>query len=423
MTIQWVNHACYVLEHEDLRIICDPWMEGRVFNESWAHLAETAFAYEDFRDITHIWFSHEHPDHFFPPNLQKIPEESRKNITVLYQETIDAKVVHFCAKLGFKEIIALKRLTEYRLSDEVTVINGKVKNDTDSWLYIKTPSFTILNVNDCVFEPSELEALSRQFGKVDVLFTQFSYASWVGNREDVAAKTAAADGKLQEIASHVRAFEPTFTVPFASFVWFCHEDNFHANAQANDVEKAARFIEELGSKAVVLYPGDKWGLGEEHDSAAAVAKYGEDLKTLDQRELTKFATVSVEALRQNVAKFVEKALSRNNRRKLKSYKPMRVYLTDHDKTFEVSYKDGLREVSLPKNQADIAFHSQNLSYCLNFDWGFDTILVAGTFEKPPGGDFQRFMEYQWVASLNNNGKTMKGIIGRTRDRLIAKLVG
>lgn len=66
---------------------------------------------EDFQYVTHIWFSHEHPDHFAPGNLFKIPKKFREKTTVLYQETMDRKVAAFCKKLEFKAIVELKQDT------------------------------------------------------------------------------------------------------------------------------------------------------------------------------------------------------------------------------------------------------------------------------------------------------------------------
>ena len=102
MKIEFVNHASYIIDTGSIRMISDPWMEGYAFNKGWSLLIPTKFNYDDFKDITHLWFSHEHPDHFAPPNLFKIPEEHRKNITVFYQKTEDGKVAGFCRKLRFQ---------------------------------------------------------------------------------------------------------------------------------------------------------------------------------------------------------------------------------------------------------------------------------------------------------------------------------
>ena len=88
-------------------VIMDPWLEGSVFDESWSLLAPSIFTNRDFETITHIWFSHEHPDHFFPPNLLRIPAEIRARIHVIFQPTIDRRVVDFCRKVGFASVAEL----------------------------------------------------------------------------------------------------------------------------------------------------------------------------------------------------------------------------------------------------------------------------------------------------------------------------
>jgi UDP-MurNAc hydroxylase len=87
MLIRWVNHASFLLETGKIKLICDPWIEGTAFNNGWRLVSPTKFAYQDFAVVTHIWFSHEHPDHFSPSNLRSIPEEFRRRITVLFHRT------------------------------------------------------------------------------------------------------------------------------------------------------------------------------------------------------------------------------------------------------------------------------------------------------------------------------------------------
>jgi UDP-MurNAc hydroxylase len=87
--IRWINHAGFELQTQGLRIVCDPWLDGLAFAQSWALLSETQFKPADFAGVDYIWFSHEHPDHFSPANIRSIPESARSGITVLFQKTKD----------------------------------------------------------------------------------------------------------------------------------------------------------------------------------------------------------------------------------------------------------------------------------------------------------------------------------------------
>jgi L-ascorbate metabolism protein UlaG (beta-lactamase superfamily) len=133
MQIEWVNHASFIFKYDNVSLITDPWFEGTAFDNGWALLAAQNFSIEKFAGITHIWFSHEHPDHFSPPNLNKIPQAFRKNITVLFQSTTDRKVAAYCSKAGFKAVIELPTSQYVALSDKVSVKCNPF-TDGDSWL-------------------------------------------------------------------------------------------------------------------------------------------------------------------------------------------------------------------------------------------------------------------------------------------------
>jgi hypothetical protein len=420
MIIEWVNHASFIVKTGEISLLSDPWIEGRVFNNSWDHISKSQFSYNDFKNVSHIWFSHEHPDHFFPPNLNKIPQDIRSNIVVLFQETIDKKVFDFCQKLGFKQVVELPLNCWFKITDDFQIFCDRVSNDTDSWLVIKHKNFTLLNLNDCVFNSfDELRSVQEKVGKLDVLFTQFSYANWVGNINDINSKKKQASEKLEEIKHQIEVFNPKYTIPFASYVWFCAEDNFHMNEYANSIDDVEVFISNNNSYPIVLYPGEKWSIGNFHDSKKSINKYLTDRLEIKNRFQTKFEKIPIEVLLKSATNFINRAFSENNKLKLLSYNPMKIFLTDYSEAFEFSFKKGLKKnIQLGYNDCDISFCSQNLKYCFDFKWGFDTIFVAGTFEKPEGGNFKNVLEYQWINNLNNKGKRMDGFFKRVLLRFL-----
>ncbi|NNC96362.1 MAG: hypothetical protein HKN92_12450 [Chitinophagales bacterium] len=419
MKIKWVNHASFITEYGSIKMICDPWIDGRVFNEGWEHISETKFTYEDFRDITHIWFSHEHPDHFFPPNLKQIPEQYRKNIVVLYQKTIDKKVSDFCKHLGFKELLELEPWEWYHLSNDFRVMNAKVKNDTDSWLLAKTPEKTYFNTNDCILDDkNEILRIKEIAGNIDVLFTQFSYAAWAGNKEDTELRGKFAMEKLHEIKTQISSFSPTFTVPFASYVWFCLADNFYMNDMMNKIDEIEKYILEIGSLPVILYPGQEWNVGEDFDNDIAISAYLEDIKSkIENPVFSNKASVTFLDLKTTAEAFAVRSLELNNKAKLLSYPLCTFYITDMDKTLSFSFKNGLQQIDIAYDDCDIALASYSLKYCLDFAWGWDTLNVNGAYQKPKNGDFQNFIEYQWVATLNNQGKRIGNIFERAINKV------
>ncbi len=74
--IKWVNHASYVLEYGSLKLITDPWIEGRYLTgvgNTW-HLPFSRTTI--LGTLRTSGFLHEHPDHFFRPTFPKFPKRT-----------------------------------------------------------------------------------------------------------------------------------------------------------------------------------------------------------------------------------------------------------------------------------------------------------------------------------------------------------
>ena len=94
MKIEFINHAGYLI-HGEKTILCDPWINGSVFNNGWRLLLDSKKNASDFKTVDYIWISHEHPDHFDPKFFNKIDSVFRKKIKILFQYTRDKRVITF----------------------------------------------------------------------------------------------------------------------------------------------------------------------------------------------------------------------------------------------------------------------------------------------------------------------------------------
>lgn len=425
MTIKWINHAGFLLESGQIKLVCDPWIEGTAFDNGWKLLSPTLFSYDDFKNVTHIWFSHEHPDHFSPPNIKKIPPQYRSQITVLYQTTDDKKIVKFCRDAGFKAIIELPPSQWFTVADDFLVMNQNDK-DGDSWLAIRAEGLSLLNLNDVVAyrTDAQLTSLNKLIGGIDVLFTQFSYANWVGNPSDVAYRQTCADEKIKAIEDQIRIFQPRFVVPFASYVWFCHVENYYVNDCANKIGDIHTWLLSQDVESIVMYPNDEWTIGQTYDSEKAVNRYNADYKKIEENpELLNSKSIDFETLKASASKYVEQISKKNgNIIKWKLKKPAKIYLTDINQPVRLTLK-GMTESNDWIDDCDIAVSSAALGYCLKFDWGGGTLNVNSRFEKPKNGDFINIENYFYIANLNNMGQnyTIKRIIENGLRRLKGKL--
>jgi UDP-MurNAc hydroxylase len=403
MRIQWVNHASFVIRSGGIHLITDPWLEGTAFNHGWKLLSPTAFRYEDFADITHIWFSHEHPDHFSPPNLKRIPEDLRRKITVLFHETRDKRVVKVCRAYGF-EVQELANGEVVALAEDFRLICGR-QGLIDSWMAVFSENKTLLNMNDCIFRKREdLSSIQEKVGKVDVSLLQFSYANWVGNKGDSVSHIRHAQRKLSEIKVHLQLFRPSFFIPCASFVYFSHAENFFMNECANRIDAIYEYAsKDLKVPTVVLYPGDTWDVGNPRDSTGSLRRYQADVERALSCKPDTSPTVDLRRLCEVADAFVRKSNHKNNRLLLKALPPTVVRLSDLSIDVELSYREGLKQVK--GKQADIVTSSDSLNYCLQFDWGGDTLAVNGRYQTVPGGNARAFFRIFRVAAHNSAGNS------------------
>ena len=74
--------------------------------------------------------------------------------------------------------------------------------------------------------------------------------------------------------------------------------------------------------------------------------------------------------------YKESALSKNNRRKLHSCAPMKIYLTDWKKSIQFSFSKGLElDKKISKHDFEVAIESQNVKFCFDFEWDKNIILI------------------------------------------------
>ena len=407
MELEFVNHASLIIKHKKVNLIMDPWFEGIVFDNGWSLLSESKFKIEDFERITHIWFSHEHPDHFFPPLLNKIPKEFKEKITVLYHKTNDKKVINYCIKLGFKEVIELSPNKQYVIQDDLKIICNEY-TDGDSWAYFSTDNYGILNINDCIItNKSEAETIRSKIGKVDILLTQFSYANKIGNINDDELRIHAINEKKERIRAQSDVFKPKFIIPFASFVFFSHEENKYMNLHLFNLREIVSFVEEeLHNKAIVLFPGDLWNLDAKWDSEIGVKNYESDFDKVKKFNFIKTKQVDLKELKKQSVTYSKRLISKNPT--LKSlFKKLhfRFFISDLNIACLFDGRSGMTERDFSKEQSDIIISSEALSYIFKFEWGASTCNVNARYQTTEKGDSYRFNLLLRIGNLNNEGKT------------------
>lgn len=403
--IHWINHAGYELRSNGVRIVHDPWIQGLAFQDGWSLVSESRYDYDQFFGVDYIWISHEHPDHFAPAVLRKIPADARSAITLLHRETRDKRIIEFCRKLGFR-VQELPPGRRVLLKNGLSILCGCVADD--SWSFVTTPNGSYFNANDCVgVDWSRVaDTLDRP---VEVLLAQFSYANWVGNPGDSANMRRSAERKLAQIDEQLAAFRPTTFIPFASYVWFCRPDNFHMNGLANRIDLVyERFKDRL--RTVVLYPGDVYPLGDaSFDSETAVRRYISDWNGHAEPLPTNDPSHPVEKLQQ-LSQAHQHALHLKNL--MWMLKPLlwvgfiqsrKLFLNDLGQGLEYSMFGGILKTGLQRTDCEVELTSASFANMLSNGYGYSTLYINGRFTELRPGMFGQLGRHFAVFSQNSVG--------------------
>ena len=373
MQITFIAHASFMLASGQYTILTDPWLTGKAFNNGWALLSPAADV--PFHAVDYIWISHEHPDHFHLPTLRAISPVDKERITLLYQRHASSRLVDAFKQLGFGRIIELPIYRWYQLAPGLDVYCGSV-GSIDSFLAVRDPHDCILNLNDCILNPGQLRYIKRTIGDVSILFTQFSFANWVGNYADELNE---AKRKIEQLVHQSQILSPEFIVPFASFIYFCNEENQRMNAWIN-TPQAIHALNLLGVN--FMYPGDCWNSHQRaFQSESSIKRYMNDLQ-----RITIDSTPQIVEL-EKIEKAIEKCLRDSKKflrciavRKAKTFD---IYLHDLDKyiiirpsTCRYQITDATPEM---RRQARYVMCSQVAWYGFNFPWGFGTLAVSGMY--------------------------------------------
>jgi UDP-MurNAc hydroxylase len=407
--IRFLNHASFMVSSSRSVLVCDPWLTGSPFNDGW-DLLWPAPAYSDLDGITHIWYSHEHPDHFSTAFLQSIPKERRASITILYQQTRDKRVASWCRKQGFT-VVELPLRRRYRVDDEMEILCDAVPI-YDSWCRIEVNGLKILNINDCPLEDErELRRIAKLTGNCDVLFTQFSYACWIGRPEDPAERRAVSERLLSRIVTQCRILRPRFVVPFASFIFFSHTENMWMNDSVNAPEAIIRRIEQNSeSIPVLLTPNEAWDGISSKDNAPSLSEWMRRYGEITPRH-TQGTAIAADQLMSSANEMMTRVYSRNYRfailllTRLGIVPAVTFHVHDLNKFFHFSWGQGLREIDAQPD-ADVSLASESLSFVLRNDFGADSLYVNARFIASEAGKNKLLRAFS-VPMLNNTGRFLR----------------
>jgi UDP-MurNAc hydroxylase len=412
--ITLINHASVLIGDGNINLLSDPWFFGGAFNDGWALLYETPK--EDIEDIlgsiSHIWISHEHPDHFSVPFFIKYAEIINKNkIEILFQETKDKRVINFLRskKMNVSE---LANKEKYNLSTNITIRCIK-SSFYDSALEINIGSKKMLNLNDCpITNPQEIESFRKEFGTYDILLTQFSYAAWKGGKDNIQWRRSAAEEKIDTMKQQSRILGVKQLIPFASFIRFSNPINNYLNDQGNKPADVSIMLKDEDYDVIFLKPMVNHDIDDLKPSDEGINFWEEKFSIIEGAELSKYESVNSEDDLNDSYRIYRSRIFQNNSKALiyllrmlplGFFRDIRFKLSDLQKYVDVDITSGDLIFSDVSDNCDIELESASLDFLFKNTFGFDTLTVNGCFEEGKNGGFSKFTKSLAIENLNNLG--------------------
>ena len=440
--LKFINHACYSIESDKTILISDPWLEGLAFNNGWELLDKTSSNKKTLKELLNsgkkifIWYSHEHSDHFSISFLID-SYKSIKNLTVIFQTTLDKRVINY---LNGKKIPFIEAVdgNEIVLDSQLSIYIWSHKNG-DSYSLISFKKLKILNLNDCIVNNKrEAKNISIKISKItkniDFLFTQFGYANWIGNIEHKEIRSKAAHEKIIRIQLQNNYLLPKIIIPFASFISFCSEENFYLNEQQNTPKrlKNSLLLKSIINKIIFLKPDDCINLNNDFVNLEKLEllsenaiSHWEKLFTSAKPNKVKNNFIEYDILKKESKKFLKKV----NKKFLflpacleflKIIRPVCIFIKDINKKIYFSYIGNIKP--LKEESWDIKINSEVLYHSLKYEYGFNTLKVNGKFKVKTMHSYKNFVYFFYFQDLIKEDITFKNPFNLLKKIILVSII-
>ena len=409
--IQLINHASVLIGNDEYAILSDPWYSGTAFDDGWSLL------YENKKDdiikilekTSHIWISHEHPDHFSIKFFKEYQDLIKDKI-FLFQETKDKRVLNFLKSQNLK-IFEIKDGEKFKITNNFNLQIQK-SDFYDSALIVNIDGKKIFNINDCPLkDEKEILEFRKKYGKCDILLTQFSYAAWKGGKENLPWRKLAAKQKLNTLKLQANILDSKITIPFASFIYFSNTFNFYLNDSVNYPKKICDEFDLKNNKLIFLEPYQKISLNDLNNLQNNFKFWQDKFESVSQNDIVHVKNEnSFDELSECFDKYCERLFNKNSKLFLKIlkmipfaniFKPMVINLTDLNINIHINLLNRVFKKTIDK--AEISMNSKSMKLIFLQDYGFDTLTVNGCFEELKNNSFLKLTKNFSLGNLNNLG--------------------
>ena len=197
MQVTSIGHAGFRIDTAAGSVLCDPWVNPAYFGSWFVFPDNSSLDWAALGDCDYLYVSHLHKDHFDP---RLLAEHVNKDAVVLLPDYPVPDLKRELEQLGFTRFVETTDSVKQRVSGpkgdlDVMIISLRAPADGpigDSGIVISDGTTTLFNMNDS--RPLTLDALTEQFGHVDVHMLQYSGAIWYPMVYDMPARAKEAFG-------------------------------------------------------------------------------------------------------------------------------------------------------------------------------------------------------------------------------------
>ena len=178
MRIKFLGHGGAHIISNEFSILLDPWLShGGAFLNSWFQYPDNRFlsSNEDVIKASHIWISHEHPDHYDFNFLESLP----KNKTIIIPKFKSPHFRKLIERHNFQEIIEMENFERIQFgpSTFVTMLLEYPLLSEHSSILVETDHVKVFHNADTSLSPENLRHIKTQIGEIDIYFGQYSASS------------------------------------------------------------------------------------------------------------------------------------------------------------------------------------------------------------------------------------------------------
>ncbi len=259
-----ISHACLYVEHEDIKLLIDPWIYGSCYWRSWWNYPEPEDELISNINPTHIYLTHLHWDHYHGPSLRKFYKND-PTIIIPLSSTLRMKK-DLDKFFSFRKVIEIPHSKCLNLSESFKVTSYQWNPlIIDSCLAIEADNKTILNVNDCKIFGLSLQHLKFRHPNIDFVLRSHTSASplpYCIKNFDIEKCDRKPIDYAKEFTAFCNSTDAKYAIPFASSHYFLRKDTekynqFYSNPDyVKSIHK--KYSNKKNQQCVVMSSGCSW---------------------------------------------------------------------------------------------------------------------------------------------------------------------